>query len=170
MANYVTVLETKRLILSQLNDHDAEFMYELLNSSSWIKYIGDRKIKTIRHAAKYIEKSYAKDYAKGIGLYCVRLKRSEIPIGNCGLIDRGTFDYPDIGFALLDKYAGNGYILEAATAVLKHAKSNLLISKVCGITVEYNTRSINTLKKLGLKKKKKIRLEGDDEELLYFEN
>jgi len=145
-------------------------MFELLNSSSWIKYIGDRKIKTKVQAANYIKKNYAKDYPKGIGLFCVRLKRSEIPIGTCGLIDRGTFDYPDIGFALLDEYAGNGYVYEAAIAILAHAKKTLLISKVCGITVEHNTRSINTLKNLGLKKRKKIRLEEDGEELLYFEN
>lgn len=170
MNNYVTILETKRLILSQLNEHDAPFMLELLNSSSWIKYIGDRKIKTLKQAAQYIDKNYAKDYPKGIGLYCVRLKRSEIPIGTCGLIDRGTLDYPDIGFALLDEFAGNGYVYEAAAGVLARAKKTLLISKVCGITVEHNTRSINTLKSLGLKKKRKITLNGDDEELLYFEN
>lgn len=170
MGNYITVFETERLILSQLNKHDAEFMLELVNTSSWIKYIGDRKIKTKKQAEQYILKAYAKDYPKGIGLFCVRLKRSEMPIGTCGLIDRGTLKYPDIGFALLDEYAGNGYVQEAAAAVLDHAKKTLLIKKVCGITVEYNTRSIKTLESLGLKRKKKIRLEGDDEELLYFEN
>ena len=170
MGNFVTVLETERLILSQLNKYDASFIFELVNSSSWIKYIGDRKIRTLRHAARYIEKNYAKDYTNGIGLFCLRMKRSEIPIGTCGLIDRGTFDYPDIGFALLDEYAGRGYVTEAATAILSHAKETLLITKFCGITVDYNTASIRTLKNLGLEQKKKIRLEGDDEELLYFEN
>ena len=170
MSNYITVLETERLILSQLNKHDAEFMYELVNSSSWIKYIGDRKIKNLRDAARYIKNNYAKDYPKGIGLFCVRQKRSEVPIGTCGLIDRDSLQHPDIGFALLDEYAGNGYVYEAARAVLDHAKKALMINKVCAITVAYNSRSINTLLSLGLKKKRKIRLSGDDEELLYFEN
>lgn len=170
MSDFVTVHETKRLVLSELNSNDAQFMLELVNTSSWIKYIGDRKISTTKQAAAYIKKNYAKDYSKGIGLYCLRLKRSNIPIGTCGLIDRGTLKYHDIGFALLDQYAGKGYIAEAANHVIKHAKEVLLIKKVCGITVDYNLRSINTLKRLGLKKKRKIRMEGDDEELLYFEN
>ena len=170
MNNYVTVHETKRLILSELNKYDAPFMFKLLNSSSWIKYIGDRKIKTLKQAEKYILKNYAKDYKDGIGLFCVRLKHNKVPIGTCGLINRGTLKYYDIGFALLDEYAGNGYIIEAGSCVLKKATEVLLIKKVCGITVEYNQRSINTLKKLGLKQKKKIQLDGDDEELLYFEN
>lgn len=167
---YITVLETKRLILSQLNKHDAAFMFKLVNSNSWIKYIGDRKITTLRDSAKYIKQNYAKDYLKGIGLYCLRLKRSEIPIGTCGLIDRESLAYPDIGFALLDEYTDNGYVIEAAKAVLTHAKQSLLISKVCGITVDHNIRSIKTLKNLGLMKRKKIKLPGDDKELLYFEN
>ncbi len=170
MGNFVTVYETDRLIISQLNKHDAAFMLQLVNTSSWIKYIGDRKIRTLKQAENYILKSYAKDYPKGIGLFCIRLKRSEFPIGTCGLIDRGTLPHPDIGFALLDEYAGKGYVFEAADHIIKKAKETLLIKKVCAITVEYNHRSINTLERLGLKYKKKIRLENDDEDLLYFEN
>lgn len=170
LKNYTTVFETERLVLSELNDGDAAFMLKLLNSSSWIKYIGDRRIRTIKKAKNYIRQQYAKDYAKGIGLYCVRLKRSGIPIGNCGLIDRGSLPYPDIGFALLDEYAGNGYIMEAGQYILKKSRELLLVDKVCGITVAYNPRSISTLQRLGLKQKKKIFLEGDDEELLYFES
>lgn len=167
---YITVFETDRLILSQLDKHDAPFMYELLNSRGWIKYIGDKRIKSIKRAANHIQKNYVKDYPKGIGLFCMRLKRSGIPIGNCGLIDRETLPYPDIGFALLDGYAGKGYVLEAGKHIIKKSRELLLVDKICGITVEYNHRSINTLKRLGLKQKKKIKMEGDDEELLYFES
>lgn len=167
---YITVWETDRLLLSQLNNHDAAFMLQLINSSSWIKYIGDRKIRTIKKVQAYIQKSYVKDYHKGIGLFCVRLKCCGTPIGTCGLIDRGTLPFPDIGFALLDQYAGKGYILEAGKLILNKSRELLLVDKVCGITVPYNPRSINTLKSLGFKQKKKIILDDDDEELLYFES
>jgi RimJ/RimL family protein N-acetyltransferase len=36
------ILETERLILRELDIQDAQFMFQLLNSPGWIKYIGDR--------------------------------------------------------------------------------------------------------------------------------
>lgn len=152
-----------------MNDHDAAFILELVNSRGWMKYIGDRKVKTISKAKSYIKLNYAKDYQNGIGLFCVRLKRCGYPIGTCGLIDRGTLPYPDIGFALLDEYTGRGYILEAGRHIISKSRELLLVDKVCAITLPTNSRSINTLVNLGLKKKNKITLKGDNEELLYFE-
>lgn len=166
---YTTVFETDRLIISQLNDHDATFMLALVNSRGWLQYIGDRKVNTLREAKSYIKLNYAKDYQNGIGLFCLRSKRCGNPIGTCGLIDRGTLPYPDIGFALLDEYAGYGYVLEAGRHIISKSRELLLVDKICAITLPTNSRSINTLINLGLKKKKKITLKADDEELLYFE-
>lgn len=43
------------------------------------------------------------------------------------------------------------------------------IKKLGGITVEYNHASRKLLEKLGLKFQKKFFMDGDPEELLYFE-
>lgn len=39
--------ETERLILKPITLEDSDFVYELLNSEKWLKYIGDRNVKTI---------------------------------------------------------------------------------------------------------------------------
>jgi len=63
---------------------DAHFIYELLNSDSWIKFIGDKKITTQNKAKDYIQKTLIEGYDKyGFGLLMVVLKDST-SIGLCG--------------------------------------------------------------------------------------
>lgn len=42
--------ETERLLLKPTDLEDAEFILQLLNSESFIKYIGDRNVRTIEDA------------------------------------------------------------------------------------------------------------------------
>ena len=42
----MTVLETERLTLRRLTDDDAPFLLALLNEPSFLRYIGDRGVRT----------------------------------------------------------------------------------------------------------------------------
>lgn len=44
------VLETDRLILRWLTPDDAAFILELLNEPAWIRYIGDKGVRTLDDA------------------------------------------------------------------------------------------------------------------------
>ena len=44
--------ETERLLLKPTDLEDAEFILQLLNSESFIQYIGDRNVRTIEDAEK----------------------------------------------------------------------------------------------------------------------
>lgn len=46
---------TERLIIIPISKEDSSFMYELMNSPKWLKYIGDRKVHTVEDAEKHIE-------------------------------------------------------------------------------------------------------------------
>jgi [ribosomal protein S5]-alanine N-acetyltransferase len=39
--------ETERLILKPTSEEDALFLLELLNAPKWLKYIGDRQVKSV---------------------------------------------------------------------------------------------------------------------------
>ncbi len=56
--------------------------------------------------------------AHGHGLLRVSLVTDDTPIGICGLIKRDTLPGPDIGFALLPEYWGQGYFPAAPARVL----------------------------------------------------
>lgn len=161
--------ETERLILQQFTLSDAPFILKLLNSPSWIKYIGDRKVKTIEDAEKYLLNGPIKNYTIiRFGLCLVKTKKENASIGMCGLIKRDTLKDIDIGFAFLPEYEGKGYGFESAATVMSNAKNILKLDRVVGITVEYNHHSIKLLEKLGMTLEGNIYMEGDDEELLLF--
>jgi RimJ/RimL family protein N-acetyltransferase len=165
------ILETERLILRQLIFDDSKFIIELLNSEGWIKYIGDRNVKTEDDAKNYLRKGAFKSYAEnGYGLWLVETKETKTPIGMCGIINRADLENPDIGFAFLPQYSGKGYAFEIAQATLNYAIKQLNLPIILGITVSYNLKSINLLKKIGLKYVKNINLPGDPDELMLFSN
>ncbi|MEM6720606.1 MAG: GNAT family N-acetyltransferase [Bacteroidota bacterium] len=163
-----TILETERLRLREFSLNDAEFVLELVNTPAWIRYIGDRNIRTPGLAEEYIQETIQKSYAKnGFGLWLMELKETNKPIGMCGLVNRESLDNVDIGFALLPKYVRNGYTHEAAKATLKYAKEKLKIDKIVAITDQKNVASIGLLNKIGLHFEKELQLTENDTVLLF---
>src|SRR3982750_718510 len=120
------VLETDRLILRHLAPEDAEFILRLLNEPSWLRFIGDKGIRTLEDARSYILKGPVEMYARlGFGLYLVELKEGLVPTGLCGLIKRDSLKDVDIGFAFLPEYWGRGYAYESAAAVMTYGRDAL---------------------------------------------
>jgi [ribosomal protein S5]-alanine N-acetyltransferase len=147
----VTVIATARLRLRRLVLDDASFVHTLVNQASWLAYIGDKQVHTLDDARAYITNGPMAMYARhGFGLYAVERALDGAAIGLCGLLKREHLADADIGFALLDRYAGQGYAFEAAVAVVEHAHRDLGLDRLVAIVAPANTRSIQLLEKLGL--------------------
>ena len=163
------ILETERLRLREFNLDDSEFIIELLNSPGWLKFIGDRNVRTTEQAKYYLENGPLKSYEiNGYGLSLVEKKDDSKAIGMCGILNRDSLDNPDIGFAFLPDFSGQGYALEIASATMIYAKDKLGISKIAAITVAGNLKSIRLLEKIGLKYNKEFRFPNSEEELLLY--
>lgn len=169
------ILETERLILRQIVETDAEFILDLLNQPSFIKYIGDRQVRTLDQAREYIAGRFTKSYAENnFGLYAVELKRenseseNQRPIGVCGFVKRDSLPDADIGFAFLPQFEKKGYAFESAEAVMKYGRDELRLKRVLAITTPDNTSSIKLLEKIGLEFERLIKLPNDDEQLKLF--
>lgn len=162
------ILETERLILHELRtSDDAEFVCELLNSPKFIKYIGDRNVRTESEAAAFIEKRYQQSYRDhGFGLYAVERKIDNVTIGLCGFVKRETLPVPDIGFAFLPEFESYGYGFETADAVMKYGRDTLGFERVLAITSLDNDISGRLLEKLGFRFERLI--ESGDETLKLF--
>ncbi|MCB0633851.1 MAG: GNAT family N-acetyltransferase [Lewinella sp.] len=163
------ILETERLLLQKFTPAHAGFVLQLLNSPAYLKYIGDKGIRTETDARKYIiggPMLAMEQYGYGFSVAC--LKNGQIPIGGCGLINREGLSGPDIGFAFLPEYIGKGYGFEIASATLDYAKHELQLRKVLGITLPTNLPSISLLKKIGLEYEQMLRLPGDKQEVMLF--
>lgn len=146
-----TIFETERLRSRELTHIDTTFIIELLNTPGWLQFIGDKNVKTEEQAINYLEDGPLKSYREnGFGLYLVELKETTEPIGMCDLLKRTYLEKPDIGFAFLPTFGGQGYAHEIASALLVYAKEKLNIPAVMAIIVPGNRKSINLLEKLGL--------------------
>jgi RimJ/RimL family protein N-acetyltransferase len=165
------ILETERLILREFNFNDAQFIIELLNSEGWIKFIGDRNVKTEEDAIKYLQNGPIKSYRENdFGLSMVEKKDDKKSIGMCGIILRDELEIPDIGFAFLPEFMGYGYAFEIADATMLFARNKLKIHKISAITVAENSKSIRLIQKIGLNYIKTFCFPNKDEDLLLFSN
>ena len=164
----MNILETERLLIRRLSTDDAPFILQLVNEPSFIQNIGDRGVRSLADAVKYIETGPVTSYVRnGFGLYLVQLKESGESIGMCGLIKRPALDDVDIGYAFLPKFWSKGYAVEAALAVKEQARS-LGLKRLVAITDPANTGSIRVLEKLGFTFEKMVRLSAEDIELKLF--
>lgn len=147
----MTELETGRLTLRQLTTADAPLILALLNDPDFLRFVGDRKVRTEADACAYLANGPLASYARhGFGPYAVELKPDGVPIGICGLFKRDHLPEPDLGFAFLPAWRSQGYAGESARAVLADSNVRLGLSRVLAIVDPANERSVALLKRLGL--------------------
>jgi [ribosomal protein S5]-alanine N-acetyltransferase len=163
------VLETQRLNLRRLSVDDDTFILELLNDPLWLRFIGDRGVRTLEDARDYILKGPVAMYERmGFGLYLVERKNDGAALGICGLIKRDGLEDVDLGFAFLPEFRAQGYAYESAAAVLAYGRSAFALKRIVAITSPDNERSAHLLEELGFTFEKTIQLPNDDEELKLF--
>ncbi len=167
-ASPMNVIQTERLVLRQLGLHDAEFILELLNQPSFLRFIGDKGVRSLDDARQYIQKGPRDSYdRRGFGLYATCLLDGT-PVGICGLVKRDGLEDVDLGFAFLSRYFLRGFAVESASAVLAHARQVLGLQRIVAITSPDNVGSIAVLERIGLKFERMIRLQEDSPELKLF--
>ena len=167
----VEVLKTERLALMYLSPGDAPFILRLLNEPSWLEHIGDKGVRTVTDARRYIETGPVAMYERlGFGLYQVRLTASDEAIGLCGLLKRDTLEDVDLGFAFLPEFWGRGYAREASAAILSYARNTLGLVRIVAITGPNNGASRRLLEMLGFELERTIYHGAGGEELLLYAN
>ncbi len=165
----MVVIETSRLTLRHMLTDDAPVILALLNEPSFLRYIGDRGVRTLEDAQSYISAGPLASYERfGFGLYIVELKESGAAIGICGLLKRDELPDVDIGFAFFPQFWSKGYAREAASAVLDLAREVFGLRRLVAITDPTNGGSIRVLENLGFTFECMVRLGGEAHELKLF--
>lgn len=154
-------VSTPRLVIKPISERDAAFILELLNSPTWLKYIGDRQILSLSEAEKYIHGIQKKTDTK---YFVVEHKALNSPIGLLTLIKREYLEFPDFGFAFLPEFTGKGFAFEATRAILANIRP--FFQEVLAITIPDNFSSIDLLNKLGFIFKEEIY--NENEKILVY--
>ena len=140
------MIGTNRLALLPVTTNDAHFIYRLMNTEGWLRFIGDRKVDTPEKARHYISQLLARTDCT---YWVVRLKTNNTPIGVISFLKRDYLEFFDIGFAFLPEYHGKGYAQEASEAVLKQVMQTPEHHTVQATTLPENEKSIKLLQQLG---------------------
>jgi RimJ/RimL family protein N-acetyltransferase len=163
-------LETERLVLQPMSMDDGPFIFELYNSPNFIRFIGDRNIKSITDAENYITAKFLPQFERlGYGNFLIKLKSDDTKIGGVGVFEREGLEVHDIGFSFLPEFEGKGYGFEASKKLMETVVSEFGLKKISAITSKENIASQKLIEKLGLKYQSTVRLPDDDEDLLYYE-
>jgi RimJ/RimL family protein N-acetyltransferase len=162
-------LHSARLRLRQVAPDDAAFILELLTEPDWQRYIGDRGVHDLPSALRYIEQGPCAMYAReGFGLWLVETLSKGDRIGLCGLLRRAGLEDVDLGFALLERYRGQGFAFEAASRVLAHGRDVLRLPRIVAITLPANLPSCRLLERLGMRCERLLRLPGEQSDVALY--
>ncbi|MCG7517454.1 GNAT family N-acetyltransferase [Vibrio sp. MMH1-50] len=143
-------LTTKRLTLRLVSVEDAPFILELYNQPDFYRFVGDKQIRTLEEAKRYIQDNMLRmQELKGVSLLVVETNHDKQPVGICGLVKRDTLTAFDIGYGYLPSAYGKGYAKEAASVVVDFAREQMNVENLVAITNNDNIRSISLLEKLG---------------------
>ena len=154
------VIQTSRLQLRRIDpERDAVHMLALLNEPGYLRHIADRGVRNLAQASEFIVERVLGSYERhGFGMYAIIRGEDGAWLGNAGLVRRDGLPAPDIGYALLGRFEGFGYALEAARGVLAYARGELGQHDLYGIVAPDNLRSAGLLLKLGLEERGLVQL------------
>lgn len=163
------LFETKRLQLRPVTEPDFELMLAVWNDPAFLKYVGDRGIRTERHAREAIRNGPIMMFARyGYGPYCMSLKATGELVGVCGLFKRDNLEHPDIGFSVLPGHGGKGLASEAANAVVEYARDPLGIEVLTAIVSPENAASVRLIEKLGLEFERMITMPDETDSICLY--
>ncbi len=156
------VLETTRLVLGEMTLGDLDFVAAMLADPQVMRFYSSRLSRDESEAWVRRQMSrYAKD---GHGLWLVKEKSSDRPVGQVGLAMQQVDDVevPEIGYLIHRPFWRRGFAFEAATATRDYAFDTLGIERVISLIRPENVPSQGVARKLGMKPGKHIVRKGLD--------
>lgn len=157
-------IETDRLIIRDIEFHDAQGMFQLDSDPDVHEFLGKKPISTIEEAKQVIDFIRAQYIDNGIGRWAIIDKKTNDFIGWTGLkFEQGLrkeFNYYDLGYRLRKAYWGKGIATESAIESLKYGFETLDLKEIGGAAEVKHLVSNKILSKIGLKFIETFNFEG----------
>lgn len=150
------IIETERLLLSELVDSDVDAIFEIFSDQSVIEYYDVEAFQELAQAQKLVDLFKSRLESKQGIRWGIREKEKRLLIGTCGFNSWSTpMKNTVIGYEVNPKYWNKGFAKEAVGAILNCAFSGDLpcgpIHRVQADTIPGNDASEHLLLALGFK-------------------
>ena len=103
-----------------------------------------------------------------IGVFGVRMRGSEAPLGFSGFVRLGGMEEPELWYELTQKAWGRGIATEAAWACVRYAFEEVGIERVIAGADAPSTASLRVMEKLGMKYVGNINARAPEEPTLRY--
>jgi ribosomal-protein-alanine N-acetyltransferase len=146
-------LETKRLYLKTIDSSDVEFIFNQFSNEFINTYLFDAEPLTSIEEAHNIIDFYCVPEPRAQHRWIIILKETNEKIGTCGFHcwDRES-NTCEMGYDLLEKYNGHGYMSEAIDEIIKFSMESMHISRIDAHIYHENIKSIKLAEKNGFRK------------------
>lgn len=154
------ILETKRLIIRELDLMDMDDLFELYSYEGMTDYMEGLYPyeEEYQYQKAYIEHMYR---FFGYGMWLVFEKESGKLVGRAGVEHREELERElEFGYAIGTPYQGRGYATEVCEGILAYVKEELGFAEVCSLVEPENQVSVHLLEKLGFFFEKEMLLDG----------
>ena len=151
----MVILETSRLTLRNWTDSDRDLFREINRDPKVMEFFPFRR--TPEEADLMMERMRAMIEETGYGFYAIELKETAEPIGFCGLAPANMMPLLpeatiEIGWRLATRFWGNGYVTEAARALIEFGFVAKDLPEIVAFAVEANKRSTAVMERIGMRR------------------
>lgn len=153
-------LESHRLILQPVLNKDFEAVYDIFTNEFVRTYLFDNNILDEAQVKEFVRISNDTFEKKSYGLWLLKLRIAEQHIGFAGLWHFFEEDQPQLLYALLPDYTGQGLASEASTQIVNYSFEKLGLPYVDASCDKANIASHKTASRIGMKKFKEEVVDG----------
>ncbi len=146
------IIKTERLLLRPWDPNDADAVYAYASDSEVARYMPWQRHSSVADAHFFLNEIVAERYEQGSLLYAISSADiPELAIGGVSLEWRPEeHQIMELGYVLARDRWGQGYVPEAARALLEHAFSTTPVERIYAPMFAENTRSRRAAEKMGL--------------------
>lgn len=143
-------VQSTRLTYEPLSSERIAEFHSLIQDEHVRQYLCDGEVLSLDWCREQIADSRELFKAHNVGLWLVHHGELREIVGFCGfLVIPSISDEPQLVYALLKRWTGQGYATEMACAAIEEARTNSDFSGILASVDTVNTASAQILKKLG---------------------
>ncbi|MBD9372847.1 GNAT family N-acetyltransferase [Rhizobium sp. ARZ01] len=146
--------QTARLTARNWLETDRDLFHEINSDPEVMAYFPFRRDRA--HSDELFDRNRGTISETGYGFLAIALRDDDRPIGFCGLAKTDLEPFlPDgtveIGWRLARPFWGQGYVTEAATALLDHGFDRCGLGEIVSFAVSGNARSTAVMARIGMR-------------------
>lgn len=144
------LFETPSLIARHLTHNDLDAMAAVYGNTEAMRWVGDGEPLDRAGCEKWITVTLGNYTKRGYGMSALELKTSGTVVGFCGLVHPDQQVEPEIKYALLQDYWGQGLASEAVAGMLVYGREQLQLARIIATVAPENVASQRILLKSGM--------------------